>query len=90
MALALLGIIGMSFLGATATTSNSWLSADEHVSTRILAESQMEVIKQQDYASSYNTTIPSQYVGYSTEVDIDNLRSETVTGRTAHFVIRNN
>ena len=47
VALALLGIIGVAFLGALATTSNSRLIADEHVSARILAESQMEDIKKQ-------------------------------------------
>src|SRR3990172_8873702 len=39
VALALLGIIGAGFLGATATTSTSRMIADEHVSAKILAES---------------------------------------------------
>ncbi|MFC2007404.1 hypothetical protein ACFLVB_02260 [Chloroflexota bacterium] len=76
VALALLGIIGIIFLSAVATTSNSRLIADEHVSARIIAESQMENIKKQTYASSYDpVSIPAEYPGYSASIDIDNLRN---------------
>ena len=79
VALALLGIIGVTFLGALATTSNSRVIADEHASARILAESQMEVIKRQTYAFSYNPApIPAEYTGYSTQIDIDNLRNGNI------------
>ena len=75
VALALLGIISVVFLGALATSSNSRLIADEHASARILAESQMESVKKQDYASSYGSSIPAEFAGYSTTVDVDNLRN---------------
>jgi type II secretory pathway pseudopilin PulG len=75
VALALLGIIGLAFLGALTTTSNSRLIADEHASARILAESQMEYIKRQNYASTYNTTVPAEYPGYSTLIDVENMRN---------------
>ena len=58
VALALLGIIGVAFLGALATSSSARALSDEHVSARILAEYQMEQVKKLDYSSSYNATIP--------------------------------
>ena len=79
VALALLGIIGVAFLSALATTSNSRLIADEHASARILAESQMEEIKRQTYAFSYEPVlIPTEYPGYSAVVDIDNMRNGNI------------
>ena len=79
VALALLGIIGVAFLGALATTSNSRSIADEHVSARIIAESQMENLKKQTYAFSYDpVSIPSDYPGYSAAVNIDNQRNGNI------------
>jgi type II secretory pathway pseudopilin PulG len=67
VALALLGIIAVAFLGALATSSNARSIADEHVSARILAESQMEDIKKQNYLLSYtvNSSMLAEYPGYS-------------------------
>ena len=79
VALALLGIMGVAFLGALATTSNSRLIVDEHVSARILAESQIENIKKQTYAFCYAPVpIPADYLGYSAEIDIDNMRNGNI------------
>jgi type II secretory pathway pseudopilin PulG len=80
VALALLGIISVVFLGALATTSNSRVIADEHASARILAEAQMEDIKKQSYLSSYNVTesILVEYPGYSAQIDVDNMRNGNI------------
>ena len=79
VALALLGIIAVVFLSALATTSNTRLIADEHASARILAESQMENIKKQTYAFSYDPVlIPAEYPGYTAVIDIDNLRNGNI------------
>ena len=78
VALALLGIISLAFLSGLATTSNGRLIADEHASARIIAESQMEDIKRQLYASSYNVTasILAEYPGYSIPTpEVDSLGS---------------
>ncbi len=76
-ALALMGIISAVFLGALATSSNSRALADEHVSARILAESQMEDVRQLDYASSYEASpsIPAKYPGYTADIDVENMRN---------------
>jgi len=79
VALALLGIIGVAFLSALATTSSARSIADEHTSARILSESQMENIKKQDYASSYDpVAISDEYPGYSATVDVDTLRNGSI------------
>jgi type II secretory pathway pseudopilin PulG len=79
VALALLGIIGVVFLSAVTTTSNARLIADEHASAKILAESQMEDIRQAEYALAYETPqIGPKYAGYSTQIDIDNLRNGNI------------
>jgi type II secretory pathway pseudopilin PulG len=79
VAMGLLGIIGVAFLSAVATGSSSRLIADEHASARILAESQMENLKKQTYAFSYDPiSIPEDYPGYSAIVDIDNIRNGNI------------
>ena len=79
VALALLGIICVAFLSALATSSNARSIADEHASARILAESQMEDIKKQTYAFSYDpVSIPAEYPGYSAAIDIENLRNGNI------------
>jgi type II secretory pathway pseudopilin PulG len=76
VAVALLGVISLTFLSAVTTTSNSRVIADEHVTARILAESQMENLKEQTYAFSYDPIdIPPEYPGYTAVVDIDTMRN---------------
>ncbi len=90
VALALLGIIGVSFLGATATSSNTRLIADEHASARILAEFQMEDIKKQTYAFSYDPVpIPPGYPGYSAVIDIESLRNGNIQKITVTIMHHN-
>ena len=79
VALALLGIISVVFLGALATGSNTRAIADEHASARTLAETQMENIKKQEYAASYDPIpIPDDYPGYSAVIDVDNMRNGSI------------
>ena len=79
VALALLGIIGVTFLGALATSSNGRALADERASARILAESQMENIKKQTYAFSYDPIpIPTEYDSYSAQIAIDSMRNGNI------------
>ena len=79
VALALLGIVGVAFLGGLATSSSSRTVADEHASARILAESQIENLKEQEYLFSYSPIpIPADYPGYSANVIIDNMRNSKI------------
>ena len=84
LALALLGIISVSFLGATATTSTSRATSEERTSAKILAESIMDDVKKQPYYSTYNVTIPEDYSAYSADIAVDdtekyNLQKITVS-----------
>ena len=79
VALALIGIIGVCFLSAVATSSSSRLIADENTSGRILAESQMEEIRKRSYALTYDpVAIPNEYVGYSAMIDVDAFRNGSI------------
>jgi len=86
VALALLGTIGVSFLGGLATTSSARITADERASAKILAESITEDFKKQEFASSYEFTIPDEFTGYSSNITIEsrkngNIQKITVTIR---------
>jgi len=52
VALALLGIIAIAFLGAMATASKAIFIADERTTAESLARSQMEYVKSQDYITA--------------------------------------
>jgi len=79
VALALLGIIAAAFLGALATAPKARFISDEQTSASILAESQMENVKKQDYALSYDAApIPDEYAGYSAIIDANPLRNGNI------------
>ena len=80
VALALLGITGVSFLVALTTVSKSTIIADKHSAADSLAVSQIEYILSQDYD---NTNNPPQYAplpdipeGYSVNVVTERLDAE--------------
>ncbi len=64
IAIALLGIIGVAFLGALATASNAIFIADERATAESLARSQMEYVKNQDYSIApweYELPLPADW-----------------------------
>jgi type II secretory pathway pseudopilin PulG len=83
LALALLGIIGVAFLSGLGTTSNARALAEERVTAKILAETQMENVKKQVYSDNYTPLAVDGYDNYSfniTAVDhYYNLQKVTVT-----------
>jgi type II secretory pathway pseudopilin PulG len=85
IALALLGIIGGTFLSALMTSTNSRTISSEHTAGRIIAASQMDGILNQPYSFAYDTIeIPAGYAGYTSAVGVDdmfdgNLQKITVT-----------
>jgi type II secretory pathway pseudopilin PulG len=78
IALAILGIVGVSFLGGLATTSTARVTADERSVAKVLAESQMDEIKKQGFNSSYNVTVPEEYSGYSSNITIESLKNSQI------------
>ncbi len=77
IAIALLGIIGVAFLGGLSTAPTVLFITDERETAKNLAESQMEYAKGlPGLASPYSPApIPSEYAGYSVEIYGDNITS---------------
>ncbi len=78
VALALLGIIGVGFLGGLATASLALFTADERTTAESLARSQMEYVKNQTYDDTNNppqysqlSSIPSGYTMAITTARLD-------------------
>jgi prepilin-type N-terminal cleavage/methylation domain-containing protein len=60
IALAILGVIGIAFLGALATASKAVIVADERATAESLSRSEMEYVKSQDYSSAeWSYELPS-------------------------------
>jgi prepilin-type N-terminal cleavage/methylation domain-containing protein len=78
VALALLGILSVSFLSGLATTSSARATADERAGAKILAETYMENIKKLEYSSTYDITIPEEYAGYSVNLTVENERNSDI------------
>ena len=76
VAMALLGIIGVSFLSGLATTSTARTTADEQVSAKALAESIIVDIKKGPYTANYTPTIPDEFAGYTANVTIENPKND--------------
>ncbi len=75
VSIALLGIIAAGFLAALGTASKVLFIADERETAKNLAESQMEYVKEQDYALSYAPAVPDEYAGYSASIDVGTIAS---------------
>jgi prepilin-type N-terminal cleavage/methylation domain-containing protein len=92
IALALLGVIAVAFLGALATASNTIIVTDKHATAESLARSEMEYVKKQVYEKciapwSYELpsdppswdethTLPPGYDGYTVSVNAEPLDPE--------------
>jgi Tfp pilus assembly protein PilV len=90
VALALLGIIATGFLSGTAVTSTTRVTADEHSSAKMLAESIMDSIKKQDFGASYNITIPEEFPGFSANTTVTSLRNNAIQKITVDVSRRDN
>ncbi len=74
IAIALMGIIAVAFLGGLATASRALFIADERATAESLARSQMEYIKSCNYTSEYTPApIPAEYVDYSANITAEPL-----------------
>ena len=78
VALALLGIISVLFLGSVANSSSARVTADTRVSAKILAESLMDNIKKQSYEPSYDITIPPEFAGYSANLTVESMANGNI------------
>ena len=71
---AILGIIGIVFLNGLVAMSKADFVTTEQQRAKSLAETQMEDVKSQDHAVSYNASpIPDEYTGYSVTIDAETV-----------------
>jgi prepilin-type N-terminal cleavage/methylation domain-containing protein len=79
VSLALLGIIGVGFLSILATVSKVTFTTDERQTASNLAETQMEYVKSQGYATSYEPApIPPEYASYIVSIDASSLQDSNI------------
>jgi prepilin-type N-terminal cleavage/methylation domain-containing protein len=83
IALALLGIISVLFLGSAANSSRARFQADVRTSAKILAESVIESVKKADYSSNYTAAVnealaPDEFQGYSVNLTAAYLESPDI------------
>lgn len=81
IAVALLGIISVLFLGGVANSSTARVQADERMSAKILAETLMDNVKKQTYyssASSYNMTVPAEFSSYAANLTVTNMANGNI------------
>jgi prepilin-type N-terminal cleavage/methylation domain-containing protein len=71
LAIALLGIVTVAFLGAMSTASTAVFIADERATAESLARSQMEYVKNQDYRASDYIPGPPPSGGQAVYLKID-------------------
>jgi prepilin-type N-terminal cleavage/methylation domain-containing protein len=88
LAMALLGIVAVAYLGALATGSRAIMIADERATAESLARTQMEYVRQQSYDANLDhnppqyATIPDIPDGY--EIDVDAARLDPYVDGTAN------
>ncbi len=89
VAVALIGIIGASSLGALSTASKATLTTDERQTASNLAETQMEYVRSQGYATSYEPApLSSNYGGYSVDINASSLQDgniQEITVTVSHY-----
>ncbi len=84
LAVAILGIIGVTFLSALATTSTARATNDERTSAKILAETIIENIKKLSFATEYDmdavwpSSMRTNYPGYTPSWVITNERNGNI------------
>jgi type II secretory pathway pseudopilin PulG len=83
VAMALLGIIAVTLLSGTATTSRARITADERSAAKVLAESVIEEIKKESYADTYMATVPPEFNGYTVDVTVQDLMFNSLQKVTA-------
>jgi prepilin-type N-terminal cleavage/methylation domain-containing protein len=80
IALAVLGIIAVGFLGGIGTASRGLLTADERETAKNLAEAQMEYVKNLPYSVSYSksTAILGEYEYYDVAIVTTSLEDGNI------------
>ena len=78
ISIALVGVISIAFLSSLSTASRAVFIGDERTNAESLARSQMEYVKNNDYADNYSASIPQDYLdaGYSATIVTSELKED--------------
>jgi prepilin-type N-terminal cleavage/methylation domain-containing protein len=82
IALAIIGIVAVGYLSALTTSTRTAIFTDQKDTARILAQSQMEHVKQMPWPTSIPPTftpavIPADYPGYTATIDAENVNYDS-------------
>lgn len=89
VALAILGLISVAFLQGLGMASRSVTYSDVRETAKSLAESQMDYAIDQLYAESYDPDIiPSEYPGYSADINVSDIPSRDTSIQNIEVVIQ--
>lgn len=79
ISIVLLAVVGTAFLNALVGSSKAMFTADKMATAKNLAETQMEYVKQQQFAGSYSSdAVPAEYGGYSVVITAQPLRDNNI------------
>lgn len=78
IALALLGIISVLFLGGVVNSSHARVEVDSRASAKILAEDIIDSVKKMSYDTSYNITIPPPFATYSANLTVTSMANGNI------------
>jgi len=78
VALALLGVVSVLFLGGVVNSTNARVTVDARASAKILAEGIIDSVKKMPYDTSYNVTIPEEFSTYSTNFTVTSMSNGNI------------
>lgn len=79
ISIVLLGLLVTGFLSAVMGSTNAMFTADKLATAKNVAETQMEYVKKQQFATSYTPApIPPEYNGYSALVTTQLMRDHNI------------
>lgn len=91
ISIALLGILAVGYLSALNTGSKVLFMTDEQETAKNLAESQMEYVTGQPFATSYSPApIGDEYAGYSADIVTANVTSRDSNIQKITVIIEHN
>ncbi len=89
IAIGILGLVATAFLAALSTSSKALFTADQRETAKNLAESQLEYVKDLDYATTYSPApIPAQYPNYLASISTVNITSRDSDIQKINVTIR--
>jgi len=79
IALAIVSILSVGYLGALTNSSRAAMQTDQMDTGRVLAQHQMEYVKQAAFAASYTplTISQSTYPGYSAAITVESVNYDS-------------